>query len=113
MKFLVDANLGRKFANLLKEDGHDTIFVNDLLPKLSDDEILSKALEEKRIIVTNDKDFGELTFRLGKASSGVILLRAITTDTKERFSLVKGVLSKSGGKFIVVKEGRVRVRRLQ
>lgn len=113
MKFLVDANLGRKFANLLKQAGHDVIFANDLLPLSSDEEILAKAEQEERIAITNDKDFGELIFRLGRPSRGIILLRVSTTDPKERFELAKSVLDKAEGRFVVVKEGQIRIRRLK
>jgi len=113
MKFLVDANLGRKFANLLQESGYDTIFANDLLPLSADDELLDKAVDEERVVITNDKDFGELVFRFGKAAIGVILLRTITTDSYERFKLAKEALDKAKGKFIVVEEGRMRIRKLK
>ncbi len=112
MKLLIDTNLGRAFTELLLKAGHDAIFAKDLLPLSSDEEILAKAEQEERIVITNDKDFGELTFRLRMLSSGIILLRAETTDPNERLELVKGVLDKAEGRFIVVKEGRVRARRL-
>ena len=113
MKFLIDTNLGRKFTSLLKQAGHAAIFAKDMLPLYSDEEILVRAEHEGRIIITNDKDFGELIFRLGRPSSGVILLRASTTDPNERFKLAKGILDKAEGRFVVVKEGQVRVRRLK
>lgn len=113
MKFLIDTNLGRKFTSLLKQAGHDVLFAKDLLPLFSDEEILAKAENEGRIVITNDKDFGELIFRLGRPSGGIILLRTSTTDPKERFELAKGVLDKAEGRFVVVKEGRIRVRRLK
>lgn len=112
MKFLIDANLGRKFANLLNNAGHDALFAKDL-PFSADEEILARAEHEGRVVITNDKNFGELVFRLGRLSAGVILLRASTTDTKERFELAKSVLDKAEGRFVVVKEGRIRVRRLK
>ena len=112
MKFLVDVNLGRKFTNLLQNAGHNAVFAKDLWPLSTDEEILAKARDEERIVITNDKDFGELVFRLGKAARGVILLRTTTTDSVERFELVKGVLNDAIGKFVVVKEGQIRVRNL-
>lgn len=112
MKFLVDANLGRKFTELVKHAGYDAVFAKDLLPLSGDDEILAEAESEERIVITNDKDFGELVFRSRRTAIGVILLRTLTTDSKKRFELVKGVLGRAEGKFIVVKEGQVRVRNL-
>lgn len=112
MKFLVDVNLGRKFTGLLQDAGHDAVFAKDL-PVSSDEEIMDIANEEGMIIITNDKDFGELIFRSGRSSRGVILLRTIATDSLKRFESVKGILDKSSGKFTTVKEGGIRVRKLE
>ena len=113
MRFLVDTNLGRKFANLIKQKGHDAIFAKDLLPIFKDEDILARAALEQRVVITNDKDFGELVFRLGKASAGVILLRTKTTDPKGRFELIQSVLNKAKKAFVVVEEGRIRMRILK
>jgi len=113
MKFLIDANLGRKFTNLTNKAGYDAVFINDLLTKASDEDILILAERENRIVITNDKDFGKIIFKLGKSSSGVILLRTSVTDPEERFELVKDVLNKAEGKFIVVKEEQIRIRSLK
>lgn len=112
MKFLVDANLGRRFTNLLKQAGYDAVLIKDILPKASDEDILSFAEREERIVVTNDKDFGELVFSSGKPVYGVILLRALATGAEKRFEMVKDILDKAEGKFIVVREGRIRMREL-
>ena len=49
MKFLVDANLGRKFTTHLQNAGHDTIFAKDLYPLTADEEILAKQEGKIRI----------------------------------------------------------------
>lgn len=112
MRLLIDANLGRKFTNLLNLAGYDAVHINDLLPKASDENVLSIAKREGRIIITNDKDFGELVFKLGILSTGIVLLRTSTTDPEKRFSMIKNALNKAKGKFVVVKEGQIRVRDL-
>lgn len=112
MRFLIDANLGRKFTNLLNLAGYDAVYINDLLLKASDEDVLSLAKREGRIIITNDKDFGELIFKLGILSTGIILLRVSTTDPEKRFAMVKNALDKAKGRFVVVKEGQIRVRSL-
>ena len=113
MKFLIDANLGRKFANLINKAGYDAVFINDLLTKASDEYVLILAERENRIIITNDKDFGKLIFKLGKSSAGVILFKTSVTDSEKRFEMVKAILDKAEGKFIVVKEGQIKVRNLK
>ena len=54
MKFLIDANLGKKFTNLIKKAGHGAVFINDLLRNASDEDILILAERENRIVITND-----------------------------------------------------------
>ena len=80
----------------------------------SDDEVLRKAEEEDRILITDDKDFGELVFRLGKPSKGVLLLRMSTTDPAKRFQLLMKVLRTVDvrEKFVVVRDDIVRIRKL-
>ena len=105
MKFLIDANLGRKFTSLISKAGYNAAFINDILKKASDEDVLTIAERENRIIVTADKDFGELIFKLGKSSEGIILFRTSVTDPEKRFEMVKGALDKAKGKFVVVNLG--------
>ena len=54
----------------------------------------------------------EVVFRLNRPTSGVILLRTLATDPVKRFELIKDILDKAEGKFIVVREYRIRIREL-
>ena len=75
MKFLVDECTGPVVAKWLKNLHHDVFSVYDEARGLDDESIINKANEENYILITNDKDFGELIFRLKKLHKGVILLR--------------------------------------
>ena len=88
------------------------VFAKDLIPLSLDDEILSKAENEKRVVITNDKDFDELVFWSRRTAIGITIIRTWATDSKKRFELVKDVLSEAEGKFIVVREGQVRAGKL-
>ncbi len=112
MKFLVDESTGKKLAKLLATK-YDAIFVGDILKGAIDKEVLEFAERESRILITDDKDFGKLVFMLKKPSSGVIFLRTSTTNAEERFKILLEVLSTLDvrGKFIVVREDRVRIRK--
>lgn len=88
----------------------------DVIAGASDKEILEFAEREERILITNDKDFGELIFRLNRPSSGVILIRLKIDLPRSRQEQVLNVIESLSGKlksgFIVVTEGKVRVRRI-
>ena len=113
MRFLIDENLGDRFVKVLSKHGYDVLFAGDIIRGSPDEKVLSFAAKENLVLVTEDKDFGELVFRLKKSATGVILLRASTTNPEKLFAMVKEALDKSQGKFIVVKEGQIRVRSLK
>jgi predicted nuclease of predicted toxin-antitoxin system len=77
MIFLFDQNVERRLASILRNLGHDVKAVSiDYPAGILDQEVLSHAYKESRILLTNDKgDFGELIFRNHHPHSGVILFR--------------------------------------
>jgi uncharacterized protein with PIN domain len=113
MRFLVDESMGNRFATLLKKAGHDVVFVGDAIPEVMDEDVLSFAARENRVLITADKDFGELVVRFWASVKGVVLFRTLTRDPLRRLELAEGILEGAAGRFIVVTEGRVRVRRLK
>ncbi len=59
----------------LRELQHDVVSVYHEARGLDDDRVLQRAIAEDRILITNDKDFGEMIFREGKFHQGIVLLR--------------------------------------
>lgn len=117
MKFLADQNLERRLANRLKKLGHDVKIVGvDFPAGILDEVVLSSALEEKRILLTNDRaDFGELVFRHHQPHCGIILFQHIRSgDSAAKESRLHFVLERYKSEldhFIVVTAQRVRVRK--
>ena len=116
MRFLVDENMGRAIVGWLRSQGHDVLFAAEAQPGATDTTWASLAEQESRVVITQDKDFGELTFRDGIASHGVILLRlddASVAEVLARLQEVWAVVEANpSGRFIVVTESKVRVRAL-
>ena len=116
LKFLVDNSSGKNLADALKNHKFNVIYAGDILPDAEDEEILEKAEKENRILITNDKDFGELIFRYKKPSSGVILLRLNTDFPEQRIKVVIKLIDKLGSnikkKFVVASEIKFRVKSL-
>ena len=117
LKFLVDESSGKKLCNFLCQNKLDALFVGDLFPESLDSNILEFAEKEKRILITNDKDFGELIFRLGKPSIGVIFLRLKkdTPENKQNYTLkiITNFFDELENCFFIVTEDKVRVRSLK
>ncbi|WP_420460933.1 DUF5615 family PIN-like protein [Neolewinella sp.] len=83
----------------------------------SDDEVLNIADELDAIIVTEDKDFGELTFRLGKHNRGIVLMRLSGMPVAQTVALVSQVLTEKNDelytRFTIIQAKRVRIRSLK
>ena len=59
----------------LRDDGHAVVYVLEMEPGVSDDEVIQRANREAALLLTADKDFGELVFRQGRIAHGVVLIR--------------------------------------
>lgn len=114
MKVLVDVSAGQSVADALRALGHDVVFVRDHGPQMPDDDILMWAVREQRLVVTMDKDFGELVFRSGLVHSGVLLLRLEAARNAEKVAVVNDIFVRFGdqlpGRFAVYQDGRLRIR---
>jgi uncharacterized protein (DUF433 family)/predicted nuclease of predicted toxin-antitoxin system len=76
LRILANENIPGEAVALLRERGHDVVWIRTDSPGTSDNANLARAVAEQRLLLTFDKDFGELVFRRGqKASCGVILFR--------------------------------------
>lgn len=114
MKFLVDECTGTSVVACLRSEGHDAMAVVEVMPEADDEEILDRAVREGRIVVTNDKDFGELVFRSGWEHRGVVLLRLRDERAENKVRIIKAVLAQVGERlrnhYIVASEAGIRVR---
>ena len=75
MKFLIDEDLSYKLVEFLVQIGHSATHIREIQISLTDSKILKIANEQRAIVLTFDKDFGELVFKENKSHDGVILLR--------------------------------------
>lgn len=116
MKFLIDECAGRSVAQWLQDQGHDVVLIVDVAPSISDDQVLHKALVENRILVTMDKDFGDLIFRSKQNHCGVILLRLVDYQASRKITVLRNVLAHHEHEidynFIVATEQSIRIVRM-
>lgn len=113
MKFLVDECTGPAVAKWLTQRGHDAVSVYDEARGETDDWVLTTALKQERIIITNDKDFGEMLSRSSKAHSGVILLRLANESAANKITVLQQVLTQLKSPimnhFVVATENKIRI----
>lgn len=116
MRVLANENITATVIELLRERGHDVLSVKELLRGESDAAILARAQVEMRLVLTHDKDFGELAYRMGlPAECGVILLRLSGADPNEDNRRVVAAIEGRqdwAGYFSVINDDRVRMRPL-
>lgn len=96
MRFLADENLELPIIKALRGSGHDVATVPAENVGAQDREVLEQAREEKRILLTNDKDFAELTFLQQRVASGVILIRLPRLRSQEKLVRVLEVIEDQG-----------------
>lgn len=115
MKILADENIESEIVTALRLAGHLVSDIKEITPGIEDVDVLTIANDSDAILITSDKDFGELIFRDRHASSGVILLRFGKLEIAERIELLIGVLDERKnelpGAFTVVSSTGVRIRK--
>jgi len=113
LKFLVDECTGTKVAEWLTAQLHDVFSVYDEARGVSDYEILDLAVNENRILITIDKDFGEMVFREQREHHGVILLRLEDQRFQNKIEILTQLLDNYSDQlaenFVVVSERQVRI----
>jgi predicted nuclease of predicted toxin-antitoxin system len=113
LRILANENVPGVTIDALRRLGHDVIWIRTFSPGSSDQAILQQAQAENRLLITFDKDFGELAFRQElPASNGIILLRISTPGPTYTTSLIVAALqsrSNWAGYFSVVENDRIRM----
>lgn len=115
MNFLADEGVDRQIIDRLRAAGHGVYYTAESAPSSSDDDLLRRANERGALLLTADKDFGELVFRMRRIHYGVILLRLAGLSAESKCEHLMAVLqSRTGeisGAFTVIAPGLVRIRR--
>ncbi len=116
MNLLVDESIDRQVVAGLRAYGHQTRYIAESQPGITDEEVLDLAEQEGLLLLTADKDFGELIFRQGRHGAGIILIRlsGLSAETKSDIvvSAVRDHESDLTGAFMVITPGMIRIRHI-
>jgi predicted nuclease of predicted toxin-antitoxin system len=117
VELLADENIDPEIIDWLRQLGHNVLSVRESHRGISDEAVLSIAGENRHILLTADKDFGDLTIRRSLPVRGVILLRLHTSSRQDYLNLfkVRWVESEQrvAGNFITMGNKKSRVRPLR
>ena len=113
MNFLADESCAGPVIRALRQAGHDVLAIAEVAAGESDEKVLERALNEKRILISEDRDFGELVYARGRSSAGVVLVRFVGRARRAKPATVVAAVAKLGPRlrdsFTVVEPGRVRI----
>ena len=113
MKFLADESCPGPAIRALREAGHDVIAIAETAAGATDEEVLDRSLIEGRVLITEDRDFGNLVYARGRQSAGVILLRFPNSARQAKPATLLEAIAVLGSRlqsaFTVVEPGRVRI----
>jgi predicted nuclease of predicted toxin-antitoxin system len=117
VRFLADERCDAGLVAALRSDGHDVLYAVETLRGATDDTLLERAFIERRLLVTEDKDFGELAYRLRRPACGVLLLRFDVADRGSKVSRLRDFIVQAAGRmvgaFTVLEVDKARVRQLR
>jgi len=112
IKFIADVNIEKAIIDYLIEKGYDVKWVPDYNCEILDEDLLKLAKIEKRILITNDKDFWELIFLQKKLSTGIILIRVKGQRAEDKVILLKKLLKNYKDKllnnFVIITDRKLR-----
>ncbi len=114
MRLVADESIDAPIVERLRRCGHEVLFVAELDPGIDDEGVLALANDRDALLLTADKDFGELVFRLGRVTTGVILVRLAGLKPRRKAKIVEACVGKHGEElprtFTVIAPGGVRIR---
>ena len=115
MRFLADESCDFAVVRALRGAGFDVLAIAEVSPRALDENVIDLAVREGRVLLTEDKDFGQLVYASARRSAGVILVRFPGAVRKQVPDAVVDFVRKRqdhlAGCFAVVQPGRIRVRR--
>lgn len=117
MKFLADENVEKAIVDRLRELRHDVLYISEFMSRSIDEQLLKLANDESRILLTNDKDFGELVYLQGKNSVGIILMRFVSERSTIKADFIAHLIDNFSdrliGHFTFISEVKIRFRKLR
>lgn len=114
-EIVADESVDYSIIKLLRESGFIVYSIGETTPSLTDIAVLKVAVKNNSLLITEDKDFGELVYRLNMKHCGILLIRLVEFNSVEKASLVLLAVKKHYNKLIntfsVLDNKRIRTRR--
>ncbi len=116
MNFLADESVDFPIVRSLRENNFTVDYISEIKPDISDEKVIKLARQKSRVLITADKDFGDLTYRGNKISEGIILYRLSGMHNLDKaeliVSIIKNHISELKGSFTVITKDHTRIKTL-
>jgi predicted nuclease of predicted toxin-antitoxin system len=112
--FVADEGVDAPIVHSLRDAGFNVLYIAEEAPRTEDDKVLLMANDQQRVLITLDKDFGELVYRMQQSHAGVILVRLGGFKPKRKAEIVLEAVKKHEEKlmnaFTVIHKGIIKIR---
>jgi predicted nuclease of predicted toxin-antitoxin system len=117
VRWLVDECVAVRLVSSLRAVGHDVIYIAEAAASISDTDVIAFTMRENLVLLTEDKDFGDLVFRRGFSVPGVVLMRIYPNNAELKTVRLAAAINRYGGELfgryhLVIEERRFRARHL-
>ncbi len=113
MRFLADESCDFAVVKALRKAGHDVKAISEMSPGISDEEVAMLSVDEMRILITEDKDFGQMIYAKSQASAGVIFIRFPASASLSMPDMIVRLADEHGDRlhrrFVVVRPAQIRI----
>jgi predicted nuclease of predicted toxin-antitoxin system len=115
VNFVADESIDQQIVGRLRKDRHTVWYIVETNPGASDNDVLELTKHKKAILLTADKDFGEMVFRQRQETEGVIFIRLAGQSQKRKAEIVRSAVERHGEELIrafsVITPGGIRIRK--
>jgi predicted nuclease of predicted toxin-antitoxin system len=117
VRWLADECVAAALVARLRAAGHDVVYMAEIAPAADDAEVMTMAQSDGRLLLTEDKDFGDLVFGHGRQVPGIILLRVDASLSALKARRLDATIARFGeslfGRYVTVEAARFRSRPLR
>ena len=100
MNLIVDENVDKLVVDVLRQDGHNVLYVAEFAPSIDDETVLEQANQNGALLITEDKDFGEIVFRQGRIHTGVVLIRLDGLSKQAKARIISTIFANQGTRLL-------------
>jgi predicted nuclease of predicted toxin-antitoxin system len=113
VRFLADESCDMAIAGALRAQGYDVVVLNEFTSRSVDSQVITQTFRDKRILLTEDRDFAQLAFGSNPESAGIILMRFQRTNTKKLQEAITRLIEERGSEvenaFVVMQPSHIRI----